>query len=74
MAALRCTHKSFQDYFTSNMSLKKRGVMIANKDLVSFQSHSETSYPSGCFLIIVCGINAICYMLVNVYVPNKHQV
>lgn len=48
--------------------------MVVIKDSVSFQLHSETSDPDDRYLIIVCDIIATRYTLVNVYIPNFHQV
>lgn len=70
----KCTHISFQHYFYSNMSTKKRGVMIAVKDTISFHLISESNDPSGRYLIIICGINNVRYTLMNIYVPNKCQI
>lgn len=68
------THKSFQHYFHSSMTAKRRGVLIAIKDTISFHLLSETTDPLGQYLIITDDINNVRYTLVNVYVPNKCRI
>lgn len=56
------------------MDAKKRGVLIAIKDTISFNLLSEHFDPMGRYLIIVCDFNNVRYTLVNVYVPNRRQI
>lgn len=59
---------------TANTDSKKRGVMTAIKDTVSFTLRKEVKDPLGRYWILVCDINSKTLTLVNVYAPNEHQI
>ena len=71
-AQLKCSHKSYPYVSTANAESKKRGVLTAIRDTVSFQLHKEIKDPSGRYLILICDINSTTYTIANVYTPNSH--
>lgn len=69
----KCSHKNFLYIFTANAETKKRGVLTAVRDTVTFQLHEEIKDPGGRYLILICNINSTLYTIVNIYTPNSHQ-
>lgn len=53
-----CQHKYFPHMFKANFTKKKREVMIAIKDTVTFQLHHSILDPNGRYIVLICSINA----------------
>lgn len=57
----------------SNLNAKKREALIAVRYSVAFSLLSTVTDDSGRFVILVCEVNNVKCMLVNVYLPNVHH-
>lgn len=69
----RCTHKNFNTTFSACASTKKKGVLVAIKNMLTFQLHTCTTDQDGRYIILVCSINDAVYTIVTVYTPNTQQ-
>lgn len=65
--------RSFSQIFISSAPVKKRGILLAIGDTISFQLHDSYFDSEGRFIILVCTINTKLLTLVSLYVPNSHQ-
>lgn len=72
-AAPTCRNKHFSQIFSAPFTSKKRGVLIAVKDSVSFHMKHSVLDTEGRYIILMCTINNIAYTLVNIYAPNVKQ-
>ena len=65
-------HHKFPHIFVSNHKKKKRGVITAVKDTVSFQQLDLKTDAHGRYIILVASIDNSTYTIVNIYAPNKN--
>lgn len=67
------THKRFPHLYFANATNKKKGVLIAIKDTVSFKTLDVELDGQGRYIILICEINNQTYTIVNLYAPNSKQ-
>lgn len=72
--APKCSHRTFPHVFMANSPEKKRGVLIAIRDTVTFQLLDRVIDHSDRYVILICKIDDRTYTLVALYVPNLRQV
>lgn len=65
--------KCFSHIYMANAEKKKAGVLIAINDSLSFNLKDSLVDDKGGYLILICEIDRILYILVNVYAPNVKQ-
>lgn len=53
---------------------KKKRVLIAVRDTVTFRPLEVICDPQGRFLILICEINTTMYTVANIYAPNTRQI
>lgn len=68
-----CSHKSYPHIFLASTSAKKR-VILSMRNSAFFSLKESILDPEGRYIILLCQINSNLYTLVNVYVPNVHQI
>lgn len=67
----RCSHHKFPHSWFSSTN-KKKGVLIAFKDSVSFTTHAIEIDPLDRYIILVCEINNQYFILMSTYlIPTK---
>lgn len=72
-AALQCQYRVLTFIFSAELSSKKRGVLIAIKNSVTFNLHPFVISADGWYIILVCTINNKIYTIVGAFAPNsKH--
>lgn len=69
----KCQHAKYPHVFLSSASAKKRGVMLAIADSVSFTASQVVTDTHGRYIILLCFIDNCPYTIVNVYAPNTRQ-
>lgn len=60
--------------FQANFKKKKRGVMVAIRDSISFRLHASLIDDKGRYIILIVELNGTLCTLVNIYAPNRHQI
>lgn len=73
IAPPKCSNKHFLHIYQASFPAKKRGVLIAIRDSLTFQLQHSLLDPNGLYIILVCSINKVTYTLLNIYAPNDHQ-
>lgn len=68
----KCSHRDFPHLFLALAPEKKRGVLLAIKNSVSFHLKDYLLDQEGQYIILTCDIKP--YTLVAVCVPNSHQI
>lgn len=74
MAPPKCSNKHFPHIFSANADSKKRGVLTAIRDRVSFHLHEEIKDTQRCYIILICDLNSTMYTIANIYAPNSNQI
>lgn len=64
------SNSHFPHIYYSKAITKKRGVLIAIKDTISFKLVSQIQDKQGHYLALVCEIINIVYTFINLYLPN----
>lgn len=72
-ATSQCTHKAYPHMFPASAPEKKRWILLAVWNLLSFDLKKCITVSDAQFIILLCYINSKPFQLVNVYVPNIHQ-
>lgn len=71
-----CTHNNYPHIFFASAPVKKRGVLIAIKDSVSFTLSRVVADTDGRYFFLLCTINGCPYTIViyhTIYAPNVRQ-
>lgn len=67
-------HPKYPHVLLANGPKKQGGMAIAIKDSNPFNQLETHLDPSGRFIILICELYKIKYTLVNIYLPNTHQI
>lgn len=65
-------HHKFPHIFLSSCKKKKKGVITAIKDTISFKLINLINDAQGRYIILVASIDNVIYTIVNIYAPNKN--
>lgn len=69
----KCIYKDFPHIFLATASEKKKGVMVAIRNTVTFELKDSILDIEGQFIIPTCNINKLLLTIVSLYAPNTHQ-
>lgn len=62
---------NYNTVFLASGQKKKNGVLTVIRDTLQFQHHLTYADPLGRYLILICSIAQITFILVNIYGPNS---